>query len=140
MDTFGGSSMGLGLTSPITQSKRSLHALCKTGARGQYHLLSITLSHANIPVQHRCTAPHDDLDGDIGGPCSHVHTDLLVRSGVITLRELWDDYGIVGELLVCDTSSRQVLWLLIIVSPLQQHFRVQIQVHPPEGSSGKDSC
>lgn len=48
----------------------------------------------------RCTAPPNDLDGDLTGQRSHVHTDTLLHSGEITLQELWDDYGIVGELLV----------------------------------------
>ena len=29
-----------------------------------------------------------------------MHTDTLLRTGTITLRELWDSYGIVGDLLV----------------------------------------
>jgi hypothetical protein len=44
-------------------------------------------------------APPDDLDGDPGGLRSDVHTDTLL-SGAIELRELWDSYGIVGDLLV----------------------------------------
>jgi hypothetical protein len=57
-----------------------------------------------IPFK-RCTAPHDNLDGDIGGPHSHAHTDALLSSGTITLREVWDSYGIVGELLVSKYAS-----------------------------------
>lgn len=48
----------------------------------------------------RCTAPSTDLDGDAGCPRSHIHTDTLL-SGELELKELWDDYGIVGDLLVC---------------------------------------
>ena len=51
-------------------------------------------------VQLRCTAPHHDLEGELGGPRSHLHTETLMSSGTITLRELWDDYGIVGDILV----------------------------------------
>ncbi|KAH9018135.1 hypothetical protein EDB84DRAFT_1627433 [Lactarius hengduanensis] len=46
----------------------------------------------------KCTAPYHDLDGEVGGPRSHLHTNTLLSSGTITLQELWDDYGIVGEL------------------------------------------
>ena len=45
----------------------------------------------------------NDLDGDVNGHRSHIHTDTLLESGEITLQELWDDYGIVGELLVSCT-------------------------------------
>ena len=45
-------------------------------------------------------APHEDLDGGMGGPRSHAHTDTLLQSGTIMLWELWDGYGIVGDLLV----------------------------------------
>jgi hypothetical protein len=45
-------------------------------------------------------APPDSLDGDPGGLRSHLHTDTLLESGAIELRELWDSYGIVGDLLV----------------------------------------
>ena len=58
------------------------------------------LRFANYSFRPRCTAPHEDLDGDVGGPRSHAHTDMLLSSGTVTLRELWDGYGIVGDLLV----------------------------------------
>ncbi|KAF9530756.1 hypothetical protein CPB83DRAFT_920826 [Crepidotus variabilis] len=31
-------------------------------------------------------------------PKAHIHTHTLVNSGVVELKELWDDYGIVGDL------------------------------------------
>ena len=47
-------------------------------------------------------APPDDLDTD--GPLkvlrSHNHTHKLLESGTFSLKELWDDYGIVGDLVV----------------------------------------
>ncbi|KAF8258465.1 hypothetical protein EI94DRAFT_1780909 [Lactarius quietus] len=52
----------------------------------------------------KCTAPHEDLDGGVGGPCSHIHTDTLLHTGTITLQELWDGYGIVGDLLPFTTA------------------------------------
>jgi hypothetical protein len=33
-------------------------------------------------------------------PRTHDHTDALVNSGGIELQELWDDYGIVGDIIV----------------------------------------
>ena len=50
----------------------------------------------------RCTSAPDDLDGNLGVLRSHIHMDTLLRSGSIELKELWDDYGIVGDLLVSD--------------------------------------
>jgi len=90
---------------PITQSKLSLPASYKTGAQSLVFFLSQSarLNHS-FPL--RCTAPHNDLDGGVGGPRSHVHTSTLLSSGTITLQELWDDYGIVGDLLVRDIISR----------------------------------
>jgi hypothetical protein len=55
-------------------------------------------------VQLRCTAPHHDLEGELGGPHSHLLTEMLMSSGTFTLRELWDDYGIVGDVLVSLSS------------------------------------
>lgn len=66
-----------------------------------------------IPFK-RCTAPHDDLDGDIGGPRSHAHTDALLSSGTITLQEAWDSYGIVGELLVSKCAFSLIMGSLVM--------------------------
>ncbi|KAJ3995443.1 hypothetical protein F5050DRAFT_1808660 [Lentinula boryana] len=43
----------------------------------------------------RCTAPPDNLDSN-SGRRSHKHTDTLSEG--CTLKELWDDYGIVADL------------------------------------------
>ncbi|KZP04646.1 hypothetical protein FIBSPDRAFT_915040 [Athelia psychrophila] len=43
----------------------------------------------------RCTARPDDLDG-AGGRRSHDHTDNL--AAVLSLKALWEDYGIVGDI------------------------------------------
>jgi hypothetical protein len=60
----------------------------------------LLLSSHRVLTPSRCTAPPEDLDGGVGGPRSHVHTDTLLCTGTIALRELWDNYGIVGDLLV----------------------------------------
>ncbi|KAF5365298.1 hypothetical protein D9758_005472 [Tetrapyrgos nigripes] len=52
----------------------------------------------------RCTAPPDDLDGGGGLPRSHEHTDVLSEGEGVTLKELWDDYGIVADLRPFTTS------------------------------------
>lgn len=45
----------------------------------------------------RCTALPDDLDGK-AGPRSHQHTEALLAE--YDLKMLWNDYGIVGDLVV----------------------------------------
>ncbi|KAG6823744.1 hypothetical protein H0H92_009155, partial [Tricholoma furcatifolium] len=47
----------------------------------------------------KCTAPPGDLDGPIGGRRSHMHTARLLEGQTCTLKELWDSYGIVGDLI-----------------------------------------
>jgi hypothetical protein len=49
-------------------------------------------------VSRRCTALPHDLDDPTASRRSHEHTDALLEG--CTLRELWDDYGIVGDLKV----------------------------------------
>ena len=46
----------------------------------------------------RCTAHQDDLDGG-GGRRSRDHTELLVSE--LELGVLWDEYGLVGDIVVC---------------------------------------
>lgn len=45
----------------------------------------------------KCTALPDDLDAP-SGRRSHAHTETLL--GSLNLQELWDNYGIVGDLIV----------------------------------------
>jgi len=49
-------------------------------------------------TRHRCTADRDDLDGG-GGRRSREHTELLVTN--LELGVLWDEYGLVGDIVVC---------------------------------------
>jgi hypothetical protein len=46
----------------------------------------------------RCTAHQDNLDGG-GGRRSRDHTELLVSE--LELGVLWDEYGLVGDIVVC---------------------------------------
>jgi hypothetical protein len=58
-----------------------------------------------------CTACPEDLDSE-GGRRSHKHTAEL--SDLLSLKALWDDYGIVGDLVVCNAMFRvQHSYLLI---------------------------
>jgi hypothetical protein len=46
----------------------------------------------------RCTAPADGLEDDKYGRRSREHTDLLVEE--FELGVLWDEYGLVGDIVV----------------------------------------
>jgi hypothetical protein len=46
----------------------------------------------------RCTAHQNNLDGG-GGRRSRDHTELLVSE--LELGVLWDEYGLVGDIVVC---------------------------------------
>jgi hypothetical protein len=50
-----------------------------------------------------CTVPCDDLDSLLAGHHSHEHTVTAMKAG--NLGSLWDNYGIVGDLIVCPLSS-----------------------------------
>ena len=67
--------------------------LFRVGVQSVYY--SIFLLSVLIGV--RCTADADNLDAP-AGQRSHEHTDTLLEA--LTLKELWDEYGIVGDLLV----------------------------------------
>lgn len=46
----------------------------------------------------RCTASPKDLDGGDSIPRCEEHTEMLVQA--FALGELWDAYGIVGDIIV----------------------------------------
>ena len=47
----------------------------------------------------RCTAPANDLDSGQFVRRSQPHTELLVEE--FELGTLWDEYGLVGDIIVC---------------------------------------
>ena len=64
-------------------------------------LLIFTLDYT--PFARRCTARPESLD-EGGGLLSHEHTELLLEA--FNLKTLWDDYGIVGDLVVSTILGR----------------------------------
>jgi hypothetical protein len=56
-----------------------------------------------LNIQTRCTAPATNLDGPEGGRRTFELTELLVSE--LELRELWDNYGLVGDIVVCFTTN-----------------------------------
>jgi len=63
----------------------------------RYFLVIFTRLYTHIC--HRCTAPANDLDGTGYVFRSHVHTETLVEE--LELGVLWDEYGLVGDIVVC---------------------------------------
>ncbi|KAG6905454.1 hypothetical protein DXG01_002588 [Tephrocybe rancida] len=59
-------------------------------------ILSSLKPHMTKPRITQC-APPGDLDGPVGGCRTHEHTARLLEG--CTLEQLWDDYGIVGDLI-----------------------------------------
>jgi hypothetical protein len=55
----------------------------------------------NVPLMchSRCTAPVNDLDSGHHACRSQAHTELLVEE--FELGMLWDEYGLVGDIVVC---------------------------------------
>ena len=65
----------------------------------------------------RCTAPADDLGSGRYPPCFKEHTELI--SAEFELGELWNKYGLVGDVVVTIYSSFLLLsttFLLLRVS------------------------
>ena len=54
----------------------------------------------------RCTANTDQLDAD-GAAHSHVHMQALLEA--FDLNEVWDAYGIVGDLIISILSNPTLL-------------------------------
>ena len=54
----------------------------------------------------RCTAPADDLNGERYPPHSKEHTELI--SAEFELGQLWDEYGLVGDVVV-------IIYLFILI-------------------------
>jgi len=60
--------------------------------------MSSAIVHAHICDCSRCTAPSQDLDSHRHIRRSHAHSDVLGEE--FELGVLWDEYGIVGDVIV----------------------------------------
>ena len=49
-------------------------------------------------MSYRCTANRNNLNGGGGQHC-HEHTELIVSE--FELGVLWDEYGVIGDIVVC---------------------------------------
>ena len=66
----------------------------------------------------RCTAPANNLDSGHHVRHSKAHTELLVKE--FELGMLWDEYGLVGDIVVC---------ILLYLFLLNAHFDCYIFSH-----------
>jgi hypothetical protein len=63
----------------------------------------------------RCTAPANDLDSSQHVHRSQTHTKLLIKE--FELGMLWDEYGLVGDIVVClllSTVARSLTSLIFL--------------------------
>ena len=88
--------MALAHILPTILNNVYLLALCKGGVLSRYiitSVLSMLTSHI------RCCAPADKFNShDKFTPQSHIHTAALTDA--FSLQELWDGYGIVGDIVI----------------------------------------
>ena len=83
-------------TSQITWSNAYSQALFKAGAQGTY--VTICYIDAPLTICFRCNAPSKNIDCGRFIQRSEAHTELLCENCEMT--ELWDNYGIVGDIKV----------------------------------------
>ena len=88
--------MALGHTSPTIPSNACLLALYKAGVQSKLNL--VVLINPNTDNFIRCTAPSHDLDNGCHMHHSAAHTDFLAER--LEIADLWDNYGIVGDIKV----------------------------------------
>ena len=71
---------------------------------------------------YRCLARAKDLDGDLSMPCTQEHSNVLVE--MLKLGVLWDEYGLVGNIVVCMlfVSVCILLYTYLLVSHSQMIF------------------
>ena len=78
-------------------NKPFLHVLSRVGVQSAFFLSFFII--LSVLIGFRYTTHADNLDTPAGQQL-HEHTDTLLEA--FTLKELWDEYGIVGDLLVSD--------------------------------------
>ena len=83
-------------TLQITQSKAYSQALFKAGAQGTY--VTICYIDAPLTICLRCKVPSKNIDCGRFIQRSEAHTELLCEN--CKMMELWDNYGIVGNIKV----------------------------------------
>ena len=111
--------MGLDHILLTTPSKSFLLVLFKVGAQGVLILVTVFHIGANL-FDLRCTARAHDLDGEAGLQ-SQEHMEALVN--LFDLKMLWEDYGIVGDVIVRVHVVKLVSCIELITSHSPHIFR-----------------
>jgi hypothetical protein len=86
------------------QSSVCLLALYQAGVRSNNLFLYLLNSKCLQSVSStRCTTLATDLDGDFVNSVerSHEHTEALFQAYDNDMKQLWDGYGIIGDVTVC---------------------------------------
>lgn len=102
----------------IIPSKSCWLAPSRAGARGGPHGFGDPLYLSHIVPFRRCTASNKDLDGP-GGRRSQRHTEALFEA--FDHKTLWDDYGVIPEVLARNSSS-VLIAMLIGIQPFTWTF------------------
>ncbi|KAF8257450.1 hypothetical protein EI94DRAFT_1774442 [Lactarius quietus] len=78
----------------------------------------------------KCTAAPNNLDTTSAIPQTHAHIDALVNTGGVKLQELWDDYGIVGDIIPFKMSfPRANIHELLFLDLLHQFIKGTYKDH-----------
>ena len=108
MAISGGSSTGSVPTSWTIWNRHSLHASCKAGVWSIYLYADFCWSLTLF----RCTVSASDLDAPHQVCHLQAHTELLVEW--FELENLWEKYGLVGNIIVCKSTIYCTAWFTFL--------------------------
>ena len=95
--------MGLAYILLIIPSKQCSRVLFRGGVSGRCSVSSYDTRANHLPSFTSCMAPSHDLDGNIHPHHDRQHTNMLVE--MFELVQLWDEYGLVRDVVVSPTQS-----------------------------------
>ena len=93
----------------------------RAGVVSSVNLSCIILScfHLLMSNQHRCNAQWDDLDAKDTGQRAHRHTEAVFEA--LGTKEMWDDYGIINDIMVSHNHITIVALPLLIPTTFFSH-------------------
>ena len=106
----------------ITDYPEQCPLLCIVQGQCTKYILSNTRDCLILTTISRCLARVKDLDSDLSLPHSWEHSNMLVE--MLELGVLWDEYGLVGNIVVCMLfmSVCILLYTYLFVSHSQMIF------------------
>ena len=115
-------------TSPNIQSKLFSVILFRVTVQSKFIVIYLY----NYSHLCRCLASLKDLDAPGQAYCHCEHTDLLLEHK--TTQELWDNYGLVGNIEVCYSRySSYYIYLMYLITGF--HSKLSTQWYPPNDIS-----